>query len=162
MWPPSTEEPIPEYDYSQVADTIDQIDRKIVKINTPSTMPISTSQIQVGDEVMTVDQILIRMASAQPEEKLSGQPSSKLSPKVRINAGVYSARQGGALNTVISIDDLEVAAGLRGVDEELGKMQMAPRQAQSDLRVRCGHLRPETDSGTDMTRGGGPSRLVWS
>lgn len=119
------EEPvIPEYDYSQVADTIDQIDRKIVKIKHAINNANLTSQIQVGDEVMTVDQILIRMAQLNRRKSFLDS-LRKQSTKVRINAGVYSARKAAPEYRYINYDLEVVKQDYERVDEELGKMQMA-------------------------------------
>ena len=115
---------LPEYDDSQVADTIDQIYRKIVKIKHAINNANLTSQIQVGDEVMTVDQILIRMAQINRRKSFLDS-LRKQSPKVRINAGVYSARKAAPEYRYINYDLEVVKQDYERVDEELGKMQMA-------------------------------------
>ncbi len=57
------EEPvIPEYDYMAVANTIDEIDRKIVTIKHALNLTNATAKVQVGDQEMSIDSILIRMA----------------------------------------------------------------------------------------------------
>ena len=57
------EEPvIPEYDYMTVANTIDEIDRKIVTIKHALNLTNATAKVQVGEQEMSIDSILVRMA----------------------------------------------------------------------------------------------------
>ena len=57
------EEPvIPEYDYMTVANMIDEIDRKIVTIKHALNLTNATAKVQVGEQEMSIDGILIRMA----------------------------------------------------------------------------------------------------
>ena len=57
------EEPVvPEYDYMTVANTIDEIDRKILTIKHALNLTNATAKVRVGDQEMSVDGILIRMA----------------------------------------------------------------------------------------------------
>ena len=57
------EEPvIPEYDYMTIANTIDEIDRKIVTIKHTLNLTNATAKVQVGNQEMSIDSILIRMA----------------------------------------------------------------------------------------------------
>ena len=77
------EEPvIPEYDYMTIANTIDEIDRKIVTIKHTLNLTNATAKVQVGNQEMSIDSILIRMAQlnkrkAVPESyKVPGHPRS--------------------------------------------------------------------------------------
>lgn len=57
------EEPvIPEYDYAETAGAIEAIDEKIAVIKHALNLSNATAKVQVGEKVMTVDTILIRMA----------------------------------------------------------------------------------------------------
>lgn len=57
------EEPvIPEYDYKTVAATIDELDRKICIIRHAINKHNSAAEISVGDQLMSVDMILVRMS----------------------------------------------------------------------------------------------------
>ena len=57
------EEPvIPEYDYMTVAHTIDEIDRKIITIKHALNLTNATAKVQVGEQEMSIDSILVRMA----------------------------------------------------------------------------------------------------
>ena len=56
------EEPvIPEYDYMTVANTIDEIDKKIVTIKHALNLTNATAKVQVGEQEMSIDGILIRI-----------------------------------------------------------------------------------------------------
>ena len=62
------EEPvIPEYDYMTVANMIDEIDRKIVTIKHALNLTNATAKVQVGEQEMSIDGILIRMAQLTRE-----------------------------------------------------------------------------------------------
>ena len=52
----------PEYDYMTIANTIDEIDRKIVTIKHTLNLTNATAKVQVGNQEMSIDSILIRMA----------------------------------------------------------------------------------------------------
>ena len=57
------EEPvIPDYDYAEVSRTIAEIDDKIVRIKHAINCANATNIITVGNEEMTADMILVRMA----------------------------------------------------------------------------------------------------
>ena len=59
----TNEEPvIPEYDYATVANTIEEIDKKVVAIKHALNLSNATAKVQVGNEEMSIDSILIRMA----------------------------------------------------------------------------------------------------
>ncbi len=65
------EEPvIPEYDYMTIANTIDEIDRKIVTIKHTLNLTNATAKVQVGNQEMSIDSILIRMAQRLTRERL--------------------------------------------------------------------------------------------
>lgn len=57
------EEPvIPEYNYMTVAHTIDEIDRKIIIIKHALNLTNATAKVQIGEQEMSIDSILVRMA----------------------------------------------------------------------------------------------------
>lgn len=59
----NNEEPVvPEYDYTQVANTIAEIDEKITVIKHALNVANATAKVVVGDIEMSIDTILIRMA----------------------------------------------------------------------------------------------------
>jgi hypothetical protein len=83
------EEPvIPEYDYNQISDEIKNIDRKIVKIKHAINVINSTSEIEIGDESMTIDQILISMAQLNNRRSMLDN-MRKQQEKRRVDSGFY-------------------------------------------------------------------------
>lgn len=119
------EEPvIPEYDYSKVAESIEEIDKKIIKIKHAINLANLTSRIKVGQTFMTVDEILIRMAQLNKRKDFLDK-LRKQEPKVRISAGIYSSRKAAPEYRYINYDLETVKKDYARVDEELGEIQMA-------------------------------------
>lgn len=121
------EEPvIPEYDYQKVSETIREIDEKIVKIKHAINLANLTSQVQVGDVTMTVDQILVKMAQLN-RRKAFLDSLRKQEPKVRISAGsyAYSAHRTSPEYRYINYDIEAVKRDYELIDRELGIMQIA-------------------------------------
>lgn len=119
------EEPvIPEYDYSRVAATIAEIDEKIVKIKHAINQANITCRIPVADTEMTVDEILVKMAQLNRRKAvLDG--LRKQEPKVRMNAGIYSARKTAPEYRYINYDLEVVKQDYDRVDGQLAEMQLA-------------------------------------
>ena len=53
---------IPEYDYSAMSETLNEIDRKTIIIKHALNLANATAKIPIGDTEMSVDSILVRMA----------------------------------------------------------------------------------------------------
>ena len=119
------EEPlIPEYDYVEVSGILDDIDQKITKIKHAINYVNVTSAIEVGDEVMSVDTILIRMAQLN-KRKLTLDVMRKKLPKQRLDTPYF-----GRKNTVVEYEyinyDLDlVKAEYESIDSEIAAMQLA-------------------------------------
>lgn len=119
------EEPvIPAYDYAKVAENIAQIDEKIVRIKHAINVANLTNEVEVGNESMTVDQILIRMAQLN-KRKCVLDNLRKQDEKVRINSGVYSARKTAPEYRYINYDLDVVKADYEKIDAALAAMQIA-------------------------------------
>lgn len=118
------EEPlIPDYDYSDVASKIEELDNKICIIKHAINLANVTSQIQVGDEVMSVDMILVKMAQLN-RRKAVLDDMRKRQPKVRLNAS-YSSRMKTAVEYRYINYDLElVKAEYERIDAYIAKMQL--------------------------------------
>ena len=77
------EEPVvPDYDYSQVAATIAEIDEKIAVIKHALNVSNATARVQVGDTELCVDTILIRMAQLNKRKAVLDRMRKQL-PKAR-------------------------------------------------------------------------------
>ena len=78
------EEPVvPEYDYMTVANTIDEIDRKILTIKHTLNLTNATAKVQVGAQEMSIDGILIRMAQLNKRKTVLDDMRKRL-PKTRV------------------------------------------------------------------------------
>lgn len=85
------EEPvIPEYDYMTIANTIDEIDRKIVTIKHTLNLTNATAKVQVGNQEMSIDSILIRMAQLN-KRKAVLDDMRKWLPKMRVYSNSFSS-----------------------------------------------------------------------
>jgi len=119
------EEPvIPEYDYTKVAATIEEIDEKIVKIKHAINIANLTNEVEIGGRKMTVDQILIRMAQLN-RRKYVMDDMRKQEPKTRIGSGTYNARKTAPEYRYINYDLEVIKADYERVDAELAEMQIA-------------------------------------
>lgn len=119
------EEPvIPEYDYESVSATIAEIDKKIVRIKHAINVANLTNEIAVGEESMTVDQILVKMAQLN-RRKLTLDQMRKQEPKARINSGIFNARKTAPEYEYINYDLEVVKRDYERIDAEIADMQIA-------------------------------------
>lgn len=119
------EEPvIPEYDYKTVADTIAAIDENIAKIKHAINIVNATSEIEVGDEKMTIDMILVRMAQLS-KRKLFLDSLRKREPKTRLNSGLYSVRKTAPEYQYINYDLDMIKSEYDKIDTQIATMQIA-------------------------------------
>ena len=82
------EEPvIPEYDYLEVATAIEKIDEKMARIKHALNLSNATAKVAVGDQQMSIDTILIKMAQLNKRKAILDDMRKQL-PKTR--EGEYS------------------------------------------------------------------------
>lgn len=78
------EEPvIPDYDYSDVAAKLTEIDNKICKIKHALNLSNCSARIEVEEEILSVDQILVTMAQLN-QRKYALDDLRKKNPKERL------------------------------------------------------------------------------
>ena len=82
---------IPEYDYEEIAATIADIDEKMAAIKHAINLSNTTNQIQAGDQILTVDQILIKTAQLNKRKVFLDRLRKQL-PKSRVTEFRYSSR----------------------------------------------------------------------
>ncbi len=117
------EEPvIPEYDYKFVADNIDEIDKRIVNIKHAINVVNATSELQIGNEKMTIDAILVRMAQLS-KRKAFLDTLRKQEPTTRLNSG-FAARRTAPEYRYINYDLELVKAEYNRIDSEIAAMQI--------------------------------------
>lgn len=120
------EEPvIPDYDYSTVAETIREIDEKIAVIKHALNLSNATAKVPVGDKVMSVDTILIKMAQLN-RRKATLDDMRKQLPKVREEQHSYISRNSVPEYRYINYD-------LELVKEEYEKVTLAIMEMQMAL-----------------------------
>ncbi len=119
------EEPvIPEYDYSEVAANIAEIDEKIIKIKHAVNLSNATNEIVVGGEAMTIDTVLIKMAQLNRRKEVLDN-MRKMQPKVRINSGYYSARKTAPEYQYINYDLELIKSEYAKIDALIADCQIA-------------------------------------
>lgn len=119
------EEPvIPEYDYNQISDEIKNIDRKIVKIKHAINVINSTSEIEIGDESMTIDQILISMAQLNNRRSMLDN-MRKQQEKRRVDSGFYGTRKTAPEYQYVNYSIDEVKKDYEKIDSKIAAMQIA-------------------------------------
>lgn len=120
------EEPvIPEYDYSQVAKTIAELDNKILVVKHAINLANATARIQVGDMEYSVDSILIKMAQTTRRKTLLD-GLRKNQPQTRVdNSYSYAARKGIVEYTYINYDLDLIKSEFERVSDELMALQIA-------------------------------------
>lgn len=86
------EEPvIPEYDYAEVAATIEEIDEKIAVIKHALNVSNANAKVQVGEVEMSVDTILVRMAQLNRRKAVLDVMRKRL-PKAREEQNSYMSK----------------------------------------------------------------------
>ncbi len=119
------EEPvIPEYDYAEVAKTIDELDDKIAVIKHALNLSNATAKVPVGDIEMSVDSILIRMAQLNRRKGVLDEMRKRL-PKTREEQRAYVSRNVVPEYRYINYDLELVKTEYEIVSKKIMEMQMA-------------------------------------
>ena len=119
------EEPvIPEYDYTEVAGHITEIDEKIVRIKHAINVNNVNNSILVGSDRMTIDEILVRMAQLNRRKNVLDE-MRKQQPKTRINSGFYQNRKTAPEYQYINYDLELIKKEYEQVDSRIAEMQIA-------------------------------------
>lgn len=118
------EEPVvPEYDYTEVAATIAELDGKIAIIKHALNVSNATAKVPVGDREMSIDTILIRMAQLNKRKAVLNQMRKQL-PKAR-EEQAYMSRNAVPEYRYINYDLELVKREYEGVSNTIMEMQMA-------------------------------------
>lgn len=118
------EEPvIPDYDYAEVAAVIEEIDEKICRIRHAVNLNNAAAQVTVGEKIMSIDMILIRMAQLN-KRKSTLDRMRKLLPKNRVE-NAFSARNGVPEYEYINYDLELIKQEYDRVSGEIMEMQIA-------------------------------------
>lgn len=118
------EEPVvPEYDYTEVAATIAELDGKIAIIKHALNVSNATAKVPVGDREMSIDTILIRMAQLNKRKAVLNQMRKQL-PKAR-EEQAYMSRNAVPEYRYINYDLELVKREYEGGSNTIMEMQMA-------------------------------------
>ena len=119
------EEPvIPEYDYSAMSETLNEIDRKTIIIKHALNLANATAKIRVGDTEMSVDSILIRMAQLS-SRKATLDTMRKYLPKMRESSHAFSSRNAVPEYRYTNYDPELVKRDYECISGEIMEMQIA-------------------------------------
>lgn len=120
-----SEEPvIPEYDYAEVSAKIAELDEKIAIIKHTLNVTNSTAKVQVGDNEMSIDTILIKMAQLNKRKVVLDYMRKQL-PKTREYQRSYVARNVGPEYRYINYDLELVKEEYETISMSIMEMQMA-------------------------------------
>lgn len=119
------EEPvIPEYDYARVSAEIAEIDTKICIIKHAVNQANVCSQISVGEQILSVDQILVKMAQLNNRKAMLDNMRKK-APKRRLVTALFGHKSPAPEYEYINYDLELVKADYERIDSEITEMQMA-------------------------------------
>ena len=115
---------IPDYNYSEVAAKLEEIDLQIVKIKHALNLVNATNSVSVSGREYTIDEILVRMAQLS-QRKITLDDMRKQQPKTRINSGPYSAKKAIPEYQYINYDLDLIKKEYEKIDNEIALMQLA-------------------------------------
>lgn len=118
------EEPvIPDYDYEQTSKELAEIDAKIVAIKHAVNVSNCTNKIHVNGQMMTVDQILVRMAQLNRRQSTLDR-MRKMRETERLNGG-FGAKNASPEYRYINFDLSVVKNDYESVVREIAELQIA-------------------------------------
>ena len=121
----NNEEPVvPEYDYLQVANSIAEIDEKIMVIKHALNVANATARVMVGDVEMSIDTILIKMAQLNKRKAVLDTMRKRL-PKAREEQRSYMSRNTVPEYRYINYDLELIKQEYESVSKAIMEMQMA-------------------------------------
>lgn len=119
------EEPVvPEYDYSEVAATIAELDEKIAIIKHAVNLANATAKVQVNETEMSIDTILVKMAQLNKRKLVLDRMRMQL-PKAREERRGYTVRNAVPEYRYINYDLELVKQEYESVSKTIMAMQMA-------------------------------------
>lgn len=118
------EEPlIPEYDYEEVSRIIADIDNKVRVIKHAINLNNVINQVQVGDEMMSIDTILVKMTQLNRRKMMLDLMRKQL-PKSRVGTAFFGKNSAPEYQ-YINYDLDKVKADYETLSDEIMAMQIA-------------------------------------
>ena len=119
------EEPvIPEYDYVEMRKTLCELDEKICRIKHAVNLANVTNTVMVGEQSMTIDMILVRMAQLNRRRDVLDS-MRKMLPKSRVGNIGFASRNAVPEYQYINYDLDKVKADYDKINDEIMVMQIA-------------------------------------
>jgi len=119
------EEPVvPDYDYAEVSRTIATLDEKIATIKHALNVTNANAKVLVGDEEMSIDSILIKMAQLNKRKSVLDVMRKRL-PKAREEQRLYMSRNSVPEYRYINYDLDLIKNEYEQVSKSIMEMQMA-------------------------------------
>lgn len=120
---PDEEPLIPDYDFKEVCETIDEIDKKVCILKHAINLHNTSARIPVGDKVYSVDTLLIRMAQLNGR-KYTFDSFRRAQPKTRLS-NRFSSQNAGPEFRYVNYDVKDAEAAYEAVSREIMEMQIA-------------------------------------
>ena len=118
------EEPlIPEYDYIEISNTLNELDEKICRLKHAINISNVNSEIDVFGKKYSVDVLLVKMAQVNKKKAKLDRMRKQL-PKSRVEEGFYSARKSFIEYRYVNYDLEKVKKDYEEVSKLLFEMQM--------------------------------------
>lgn len=118
------EEPfVPDYDYEQISAAMEAIDTKVRILKHAINLNNITNQIQVGDEMMTIDTILVKMSQLN-NRKMFLDVMRKQPEKTRVSMSMFGKNMAQEYQYV-NYDLEKVKADFEKISDEIMAMQIA-------------------------------------
>ncbi len=114
---------VPEFDYTQNAKEIERLETRIMLLKHAVNLNNALARIDVGGEIMSVDEILVRMALLSERQRTLDEMRKAL-PKQRVESG-YGAKTIKPEYRYINYDLEEVRRDYERVSERITQMQLA-------------------------------------
>lgn len=129
---------VPEYDYAEVAATIAEIDEKIAIIKHALNVSNATAKVLVGDEEMSIDTILIKMAQLNKRKAVLDHMRKQL-PKARVEVEqhFYMSRNSVPEYRYINYDLELIKKEYESVSAKIMEMQMALDKYNQTVQFEC-------------------------
>ncbi len=115
---------VPEYDYAAVAATISEIDCKMCAIKHAINLANVTNYVAVGEEQLTVDMILVKMAQLNSRKNMLDY-MRKQEPKTRKETVSYGNRAATPEYQYINYDLELIKKEYEEISEQVMNLQLA-------------------------------------
>ena len=115
---------IPDYDYVEVAATIAELDRKMCNIKHAINLANATNYVEVGDNKLTIDMILVKMAQLNIRKGMLDF-MRKQEPQARKEQTSYGNRAAAPEYQYINYDLSLIKKEYEDISTEIMNLQLA-------------------------------------